>query len=82
MIFMSKLKSVTEKTFSAIAALLLSSYFSADAQNPITINDDNSVTITYIDSVAEQVDVQGTFFKKGNSIIQWQECFQRMVRQR
>ena len=69
MIFMSKLKSVTEKTYSAIAALLLSSYFCADAQNPITINGDNSVTITYIDSVAEQVEVQGTFFKKGNSII-------------
>lgn len=36
---------------------------------PVTVNSDNSVTITYVDPEAHKVEVQGTFFKKGNSII-------------
>ena len=66
---MSKLTFITKKTNSMITALMLCSYFCVYAQNPITINSDNSVTITYVDPEAEQVEVQGTFFKKGNSII-------------
>lgn len=34
------------------------------ASEPIVINADNSVTITYIDSVAEEIIIQGNFFKK------------------
>lgn len=51
------------------ATMLLYATLQAHAQEPITFNSDKSVTITYIDPNAEKVEVQGTFFKKGNSII-------------
>lgn len=40
-----------------------------NAQEPVTVNSDNSVTITYIDPKAKKIEVQGSFFKKGSSII-------------
>lgn len=63
--------SVTPKKIwkSVLALLMLASTPCTYAQAPITINSDNSVTITYVDPKAEEVEVQGTFFKKGNSII-------------
>lgn len=70
MTFQSKLKSALPKVCGIILAHLVScAAIHVHAQAPITINSDNSVTITYIDPGAEEVEVQGTFFKKGNSII-------------
>lgn len=54
---------------SILALLITTGTPCAHAQVPITINSDNSVTITYIDPNAEEVKVQGTFLKKNNSII-------------
>ena len=68
--FQCKLTSASKKVYGAIlAGLILCSTLHVNAQNPITINSDNSVTITYIDPKAEKVEVQGTFFQKGNSLI-------------
>ena len=40
------------------------------AQNmPLTVNDDKSVTITYVNPVADEVEIRGDFVKKGNSIL-------------
>lgn len=49
---------------SILALLITTGTPCAHAQAPITINSDNSVTITYIDPNAEEVKVQGTFLKK------------------
>lgn len=51
------------------ASLILCHGLDTNAQEPVTINNDSSVTITYIDPEAEKVEVQGTFFKKSNSLI-------------
>lgn len=70
MTFQSKLSFAPKKIRKgALAMLMLASATCVHAQDPITINSDNSVTITYVDPKAEEVEVQGTFFKKGNSII-------------
>lgn len=70
MTFQSKLTSASKIICAAtFATLMLCVTLQAHAQEPITFNNDNSVTITYIDPTAEKVEVQGTFFKKGNSII-------------
>lgn len=55
----------------ATAPLLLAHGFGSQAQTnqPVTVNSDKSVTITYIDPDATQVEVQGTFFKKETSMI-------------
>lgn len=70
MTFLSKLTLAPKGIFrSILASLVLTCTPNIKAQAPITINNDNSVTITYIDPKAEEVEIQGTFFKKGNSII-------------
>ena len=68
--FQCKQTYVPKKVCGAIlAGLILFSSLHVNAQEPTTINSDNSVTITYIDPKAEKVEVQGTFFQKGNSLI-------------
>lgn len=62
--FQCKQTYVPKKVCGAIlAGLILFSSLHVNAQEPITINSDNSVTITYIDPKAEKVEVQGTFFR-------------------